>query len=149
MESRYAAYKFQCFLSDPQVYTAAQQYWADMFTDIVSHAGKKTQWAPWFEPCFVDGTPRRDGNPIWSTVSYEAHKGIRIIQDEPGAFAPEITAWIDTFGDPAYDECIEELVISCIPSDTTEPIAYKLMHVFVVENLSKEEMEKLIESYVS
>jgi hypothetical protein len=39
-------------------------------------------------------------------------------------------------------------VISCVLSDETEKIARKLVYAFVVDNLPKPEMKKLIESLV-
>jgi hypothetical protein len=139
-------YKFKNFLSDPQVYAEAEKYWYDLFRSILATSEKKAQWKKWFDTSFLDGTPIRDGNPIYSMVSHELRKGVRIIQDEPDPSCPEIVAWMGTFGDYSCEECIEELVISCVLSDETEKVARKLIYAFVVDNLPRQEMEKLIGS---
>lgn len=142
------AYKFKNLLSDPQAYDAAEQYWYGMFEKLLSSHAKQSQWHKWFDNRYVDGTPMRHGNPICSMVSYEARRGVRIIQDEPGSFSPEIAAWVDTFDDAKNEAGIEELVITCILSEEIEKTTYKLIYAFVIDNISKHDMEQLIEKLV-
>ena len=79
---------------------------------------------------FADGTPCRDGNPIFSAYSPSRRRGVRIIQLEPAGDARELTFWVDDFarGDP---EQVKELVVSCVLSEETLPVVNELLRQWV------------------
>jgi hypothetical protein len=114
--------KFGNFLNDPTEYDAAERYWATLFEDIASK------------------TP--NGNPILSRLNTESRKGVRVIQDEPQDNDSHIGAWLDSY------ETIRELVISCVLSDKTEGIVKDLITAYIVNDLSDNEMQSLIDKFM-
>jgi hypothetical protein len=106
-------YLFPNFLSVPGEYTRAEATWTEGWEEIRQSARDPDAWkAPWLSTTFADGTPCRDGNPIFSAFSPLSRRGIRVIQLEPSAEPQERWFWIDTFDKDGSEE-IDELVISC------------------------------------
>ena len=107
------------FLNDPAKYAQAEAIWRERWDTVLRELGQQDQWqTPWINTVGNDGTPFRDGNPIFSAVCSARHLGVRVIQVEPVGDSHEFTSWIDTFaeGDP---DAIKELVIHCVLSDAT------------------------------
>jgi hypothetical protein len=126
-------YLFAHFLSDPREYAQAEALWCKHWDDLVHRLGQAWLWkTPWFNKAFANGTPCRDGNPIFSAVSPLQRLGVRIIQIEPADNPRELYVWTDTFakGSP---EAIDELVISCVLTHQTLLDAVDLMKRWITE----------------
>jgi len=117
------------FLVDAAEYEAAQARWHQLWDRLTTAAHVQAEWhVPWFTPEFVNGTPMRDGNPIFSAVSPNQRRGVRIIQHEPTAGQLELDYWLDTF---ASEEPVSELVISCALSAEAEQKVSELLHAWI------------------
>jgi len=117
------------FLADAAVYEAAQARWRQLWERVVCAHPHEAEWqVPWFAPEFANGTPMRDGNPIFTAVSPTLRRGVRVIQHEPATDQLEFDNWTDTF---QGDEPIAELVISCALSEEAEERAYELMRRWI------------------
>jgi hypothetical protein len=121
------------FLKGPARYAEAEEYWRELWARVVRSVGLETEWrSPWLTTCFADGTPFRDGNPIFSAVSDQRRLGVRIIQCAAGpSDEPEVNWWTDSFGDPEESDAIRELVIHCAPAVQTEGIILRLLSGWV------------------
>jgi hypothetical protein len=120
---------YRGFLTDAGIYESAQARWGHLWEKLVASERSNTEWkAPWFAPQFVNETPMRDGNPIFSALAPSLKRGIRIIQHEPTSDQVELDYWLDTF---EGDERISELVISCALSDQAEQQASKLIRSWI------------------
>ena len=117
------------FLADAAAYESAQARWRQLWETLVAAEKLEAEWkVPWFVPEFVNGTPMRDGNPIFTAVSPTLRRGVRIIQHEPTTDQLELDYWLDTF---RSDETISELVISCALSDQAEQQASHLIRAWI------------------
>jgi hypothetical protein len=117
------------FLADPADYERAQARWRQLWEQLVATEKQQGQWqVPWFVPEFVNGTPVRDGNPIFSAMSPTLRRGLRIIQHEPTSDELELDYWLDTF---EGDEPMAELVISCALSVQAEQRAADLIRTWI------------------
>lgn len=124
-------YLFPHFLSDPREYGQAESLWQQRWQDLLSRVGQEGQWqTPWVNTHSANGTPCRDGNPIFSAVSPSRRLAVRIIQLEPTDDAKEFHVWKDTFAEAA-PEAAEELVISCVLTDQTLREAEELMRQWI------------------
>ena len=128
-----AHFLFPNFLSDPQQYQEAEEFWLKNWEELVQDVGQADRWkAPHYTTTFVDGTPCRDGDPIFSAVDLARRLGVRVIQFEPTGDSGEIVSWQDTFaeGEP---EAIRDLVISCSLTDETFSQARELIRQWITE----------------
>jgi hypothetical protein len=126
-------YLFPNFLNDPHEYEQVEAVWHERWDDLVRRVGQEWLWkSPWLNTHFADGTPCRDGNPIFSAVSPLRRLGVRVIQVEPSDNPRELHVWADTFakGEP---EAIKELVITCVLTDQTLLDAVDLMKRWITE----------------
>ena len=124
---------FPNFLQDVREYEQSEALWKDRWGDLVRRERQDWLWGtPWASATFVDGTPIRDGNPIFYVVSPQRRLGIRVIQLEPAANPRELQVWTDTFaqGDP---EELKELVVCCVLTHLTLLEAVDLMARWVRE----------------
>jgi hypothetical protein len=114
-----AHFLFPDFLTDPQQYEQAEGLWLKTWKELADEVGQAQLWqAPFYTTTFVDGTPCRDGDPIFSAVNPTRQLGVRIIQFEPPGDVEEIVSWLDTFAEGEPEE-VRELVISCSLTDST------------------------------
>ena len=61
---------FPHFLGDPVEYAKAEAYWRDLWEEVARFAGQQWEWRqPWLRTTYADGTPFRDGDPIFSAWS--------------------------------------------------------------------------------
>jgi len=126
-------YIFPDFLADPSQYEAAEAQWRHGWDGLIRRLGKEGSWeSPWHENTFGDGTPCRDGNPIFSAFSHAERRALRVIQQEPMSDPDELTFWTDTFarGEP---EELAELVISCVLTERTFQKALGLIQQWVLQ----------------
>ncbi len=121
---------FESFLSDEKEYGRAERYWRNLWDQVLGAEDQADQWrAPWLSTTFADGTPFRDGNPIFSAVSPARKLGVRVIQHEPTEDRGELEYWIDSF--EGEKGAIRELVLSCALSDEVVRRAAELIRSWV------------------
>jgi len=124
-----AQHLYKTFLVDADEYKAAEARWRQLWDRLVSTEKREADWeVRWFVPAFANGTPMRDGNPIFTAVSPGLRRGVRIIQHEPTTDQVELDYWLDTF---QSDEPISELVISCALSDQAEEKPAELIRSWI------------------
>ncbi len=125
-------YLFRNFLDDPHEYSEAERLWRRVWDDLTKGLRQKGRWiTPWAETKFADGTPERDGNPIFSAIDPSRHLAVRVIQMKQTS-GPELSFWTDTFA-PGQKEAADELVIACVLSDETLRQAIDLMTQWAAE----------------
>lgn len=126
-------YLFPNFLTDAQEYEQAEAIWREHWDDLVRRLGQEWLWEhPWLNTTFADGTPCRDGNPIFSALSPHRRLGVHVIQLEPSDDPKEFYVWSDTFA-KGTPEAVKELVISCVLSHQTLLEAIDLMKRWIIE----------------
>ena len=127
---------FPHFLSDVDEYARAEAYWQDLWRRALEKSKKGKGWrSPWLTTRFANGTPCRDGNPIFSAVNETQKLGVRIIQHAPSE-AVDLDSWTDEFGGSPKNERIRELVISCVPTRQTASHVLKLLCGWVMQEAS-------------
>jgi hypothetical protein len=125
------AFLFPDFLRDPREYGQARTLWVERWEELVRSAGQAAAWeSPFYTTKYVDGTPCRDGNPIFSAGDPVRRIGVRVIQFEPTGDAGELVSWRNTFAKGEPEE-IEELVISCSLTDETLSKACDLIRQWI------------------
>lgn len=126
-------YLYPHFLSDPLEYGQAESLWQQRWQELLRRVGQEGQWQmPWLNTNFDNGTPCRDGNPIFSALSPARRLAVRVIQLEPADDAKEFHVWNDTFAEGS-PEAVEELVISCVLTQETLTEAEELMRQWISE----------------
>jgi hypothetical protein len=107
------------FLSDHGEYRQAEALWSEEWAKLLQVTQDEARWeTPWVASTFANGTPRRDGSPIFSAVCPSRKLGIRVIQNEPSDDQGELHFWTNIWAD-GEPEAIKELVISCVLSTET------------------------------
>jgi hypothetical protein len=118
-----AEYLFPRFLDDPEEYAAAEAYWRRLWDEVAGLAGAAWEWKhPWLQTAYADGTPFRDGDPIFSAWAPSRNLGLRVIQNRPHRQDPALEFWPDVVGDEWSGE-VRTLVISCELSRQTAALA--------------------------
>lgn len=134
---------FPDFLIHPESYDAAEALWKARFDALAEK--HQFDYAPYINVFAHNGQKYRDGNPIFSAEVKTLNRAVRIIQEvieEPDDFL--ISAWLDTFPIDE-DNPLHELVIPLVLSEETLEIAERLIVHWLVEQRSKEEMERVFE----
>lgn len=121
------------FLTNAKQYAAARAVWKQLWHEVLTQTGQVDSWkSPWLTPKHADGTPYRDGNPIFSAVNETDRLGVRIIQEAPMSAGPnELDYWVDTFGSAADPNKVRELVISTVLDEGTRLQARELLACWV------------------
>lgn len=133
---------FPDFLDQPASYDAAEMLWKARFDALA--AKYQFAYAPYVNVFAHNGNKLRDGNPIFSAEVKALHRGVRIIQE--GSAEQDdlfISAWLDTLP-IAEDNPLNELVIPLVLSEETLEVAERLIVHWLVEQCSKEEMERVL-----
>jgi len=108
---------YRNFLRDPREYVLLENWWRRLADNILTARGER-QWEPWFSHCYLNGKPFRDGNPIFSAVSPDGARAVRIIQvgiEELGTDGDESRLSAELLQHPqTRDKLKEELVIRCV-----------------------------------
>jgi hypothetical protein len=124
---------FPDFLNDSEQYQQAQDLWQRTWNELVAEVGQTSLWqTPFYATTFADGTPCRDGDPIFSAVDPTRKIGVRVIQFEPTGHVGELASWRNTFAKGEPEE-IEELVISCSLTDSTLSKACDLIRQWITK----------------
>jgi hypothetical protein len=134
---------FPDFLEHPESYDAAEAVWKARFDALA--AKHHFTYTPYINVFARNGDKLRDGNPIFSAEVKTLNRAVRIIQEaveQPDDFF--ISAWLDTFPIDE-DNPLNELVIPLVLSEETLELAERLILHWLVEGLSKEEMERVLE----
>jgi hypothetical protein len=124
---------FENFLIDPDQYRRSEEFWNDLWRDVLRSASNPNDWrTPWLGT----GSPLiQDGNPIFSAISLGLRRAIRIIQQEPVQPGLDFQVWLDSFGGPPTDpESISELVVACVLSDVAAYHAQSFMREWIEGN---------------
>jgi hypothetical protein len=105
---------FPNFLDDPDEYRKSEESWQRLWTLQIDPFNRHHDWKPWINARFADGTAVMDGNPIFSRVSLQGRRGIRVIQDDPRGHDFAVVFWLDRARAGADGSVeIDELVIRC------------------------------------
>jgi hypothetical protein len=122
------------FLADDRAYSSTEAAWADLWTRVVRRAGQAALWrAPWLNTHFANGTPFRDGDPIFSAVDDGRQMGVRVIQLEPETPDDEHLEWrVDSVGEWSAPDSVRTLVVSCVLSVATRASVHGLFYDWVV-----------------
>ena len=60
---------FPNYLKDPTEYQMAEQLWQEQWATLLRSLPLGEPWrTPWLNNSFANGTPCRDGNPIFSAL---------------------------------------------------------------------------------
>lgn len=133
-----ANHLFPNFLCDPADYATAERYWLDLWSNLNPHEVEARGWkAGWITTTFADGTPMRDGNPIFSAISEKEGRAIRVIQFAPQEASTEFDYWLGIHGagNLGSPDAIAELVIACALSDQAAATAQLLMNAWIVGHI--------------
>lgn len=121
------------FLKNSTEYESTESLWRAKWQELIKWIGQEQLWtSPWINTKFANGTPFRDGNPIFSAVCFSRSLGIRVIQHESSENARELVFWIDTFAE-GEKKTVKELVISCALTQQTLNDAQDLMYQWITE----------------
>jgi hypothetical protein len=121
-------YLFRNFLEDTKAYAEAEKLWCRSLTKIVKLLGQQKQWKiPWIRPRFGNGTPYRDGNPMFTALDRSRRLAINIIQMPSAAEGePDLIYWTKKLAEGDFEQ-LDALVIACVLSDETLAQATELM----------------------
>ena len=112
--STYSRPLFPSFLTDPIEYAQSADCWNRQWDQVAVRANEGELWSiAWVDNAFANGTPCRDGNPIFSAVCRARRRAIRVIQLDPSLDQNQFSFWSDTFAKGEPEE-LEELVIACV-----------------------------------
>jgi hypothetical protein len=125
---------FAGFLGDRELYRRTEEYWNALLRPVM---GEHSWRMPWLTTKFVDGADFLDGNPIFSAISRDGAKGVRITQVEPGTEAPEFAAWMHDFGDDAITRV---LAIRLVLTKDTADVSRRLVRRWCSSRLTDEEL---------
>src|SRR5204863_9473442 len=118
---------FPRFLQDQEQYARAELYWRRQWDQLVRYTRQEREWVtPWLQTCYADGTPMRDGDPIFSARSLSRRLAVRVVQNEPLGGGMELEYWTDTVGDQWTEE-FRTLIISCALSHRAASFANDLI----------------------
>ena len=143
-------YLFPNFLESPEEYNAARAYWRALCGHLLSSYDQSDVWEPRTEQPSADGTPERDGNPIYSLVNHNQLKSIVIIQQDPKIHRKwEIVAWVDKFGDEFSEpRPIDELVFACNLTHKAVNTFQRLFEAWIQPSCQVRDIEEMIEALI-
>jgi len=135
-------YAFSDFLENKKVFNLAEAYWRRIVTAIAQERG--CSFRPYLNHLGADGRKEYDANPIFEAFFPELNKAVRIIQDRPQQGKMDISGWLDQL------ECEEgrpptpELVLALALSRETAKAARQLLHRWIVDDCTPQEIKKEI-----
>jgi hypothetical protein len=132
------------FLTDAGAYDAALQFWDQLWHEKIDPWGVRAHWAPWINTHFANGTPFRDGNPIFGRLSLRDRRAVRVIQSEPTSANPIIDFWLQLFpADAGTAAGVTELVVVCELSEESAQLAAGLIASWVNRGTLKSEAAEI------
>lgn len=137
--------QFPDFLEDVRDYEVVTSFWTQLLEQLPSVG----EWHPFYQ------NPARDGNPVFSAWLPGQRKLLRIVQFLPEFGDSLCSAWLDdwpgdwpeglTAPDDLQDQPVPELVIELAATDTTLQWVRTLIYLWLVLDLSPEEMRNILE----
>ncbi|WP_027002760.1 hypothetical protein [Hugenholtzia roseola] len=115
---------FRTFLQSPQQYGRLEAWWKKQFVAYFPDCPDCK--INWHKAQYANGTPLRDGNPIFTVYIPKIGKNIRIVQE---ALEDEQDIHLDTWTDKKYyqDKLVPELVIALTLTKETAKEAFACM----------------------
>jgi len=132
---------YKNFLTSEKTYKQNIDFWKSMIYTLLSV--EKITFKEYLTTTKPDGSLYMDGNPIYNFKIDNSNRAIRIIQEAPECNNIEFSAWIN-LTELSDNTKIEELVISLELSQETALMSIELINAWIVNNFSKQKMEKLI-----
>jgi hypothetical protein len=124
---------FPGFLEDPAEYAAAEAYWEQLWEQALALTGQWEEWeSPWLQTKYANGTPFRDGDPIFSARCLSRRLGLRVIQNDPRGQTQQLGWWVDSLAVEWPGGEIKTLVIACSLSIQSAKIALKMMESWML-----------------
>lgn len=132
--------------NDLQEYIASRALWRQLFDQIKCADYQGPMWTQWMETTYANGTPCYDDSmPIYTQWCEERGKGIKIWQHDPAedwASADFFDARMEPWGE--FGE-VDTLDISCVLTEGNLARAEALILLYMVDDLSAEEMSQRLE----
>ena len=132
---------FTNFLESKEEYQKGIDFWKTVIYTLLSV--ENLTFKDYLTTTKKDGSIYMDGNPIFSFRLDNTNRAVRIIQEEIETNNVEFSAWLDTI--ELENEKVDELVISLELSQESSLLAIELINAWIVNNFSKQKMEKYID----
>jgi len=133
---------YKNFLTNKQVYFQNIDFWKSIIYTVLST--EKIKFNEYLTTTKPDGSLYLDGNPIFNFKIDNSNRAVRIIQEEIETEKIVFSAWINKTTLIDNSE-IEELVISLELSNESILLAIELINEWIINKLSTEKIEKLID----
>ena len=133
---------YKNFLESEQVYKQNIDFWKTIVFTLLSV--ENITFQNYLSTTKKDGSTYMDGNPIYNFKIDNSNRAVRIIQEEIETDKVEFSAWIDTLK-LTDNSIIDELVISVELSNESVIFAVELINSWIINNFSKQKMEKYID----
>ena len=133
---------YKNFLENEQVYKQNIDFWKTIVFTLLSV--ENITFQNYLSTTKKDGSTYMDGNPIYNFKIDNSNRAVRIIQEEIETNKVVFTAWIDTLK-LTDDNIVDELVISVELSNESVIFAVELINTWIINNFSKQKMEKYID----
>jgi hypothetical protein len=128
------------FLENETAYDEAVRFWRALLGRLLEKHGQREAWAPWLHLTYADGTPARDGNPIYDLLNRQRRRALRIIQYDPSEGQQELTAWLTR----TYEDEFDELVIGCVLTAEAARGAEEFLDHWIAPTSTVESMAQLL-----
>ena len=132
---------YKQFLESEENYSESIDFWKTIVFTLLSV--ENLTFHNYLTTTKKDGSFYLDGNPIYNFRIDNTNRAVRIIQEEIETNNVEFSAWISTF--ESENEEIEELVISLELSQESTLLAIELINAWIINNFSKQKMERFID----
>jgi hypothetical protein len=135
---------FENFKIDKTVYHEAEAWWKAFFDELAQK--HNFFYRPYLNTTYRNGVPFYDGNPMFTALVETLHRGVHVLQDEvEEASELYISGYLNRIVD--FDDIpdSDELVIDLVLSEVTKAIAETWIHAWLVEQVDKETMERLLD----
>jgi len=132
---------FTKFLENEEEYKNGIDFWKTIIYTLLSV--ENLTFKDYLTTTKKDGAIYMDGNPIFNFRLDNSNRAVRIIQEEIETNDVEFSAWLDTL--ELENEKVDELVISLELSQESALLAVELINAWIVNNFSKQKMEKYID----
>ena len=134
---------YKNFLENKEEYKKSEEYWEKLLDSILK--GKNISYRKRLNyHSASDKTDFLDGNPIYDCYIEKDKKALRVIQEKPIHDKASIHAWMDA-SETEEGETFTELVLSLELSDSVSLIAQELIEHWLVQPISRSEMESYID----
>ena len=132
---------FTRFLENETEYQKGVDFWKTIVYTLLSV--ENLTFSDYLTTTKKDGSIYKDGNPIFNFRIDNSNRAVRIIQEEIETNDVEFSAWLDTL--ELENDRVNELVISLELSQESALLAVELINAWIINNFSKQKMEKYID----